>query len=223
MKLVPFNEYSELRNELNEFVVMCKHYDYRPKGSDFHEIIKFLLLNVDSAGGSRLCESFEAEPDKMVNHLENSFSEYIESIEESEESNSILRKMYIDEVNELGLNEVMFKGDSEYDNKKDFDTATGMVGTAATATLATAAVGAAAVGMYVQYLFKKGKLKKMVQKELDAELGKLEPYKNLAKMKQQLKDLADKLPEPPEVSLSVEFPTMAQGPELEPVPEPNQK
>ena len=95
-------------------------------------------------------------------------------------------------------------------------TATAAVGTGVKAAAAGALVGAAATGMFVQFLFKKGKVKKMVQKELDAELQKLAKYQKLYDLK---KDLAKKKGENPS---AVEFPTMAQGPELEPVPEPKQ-
>lgn len=191
MKLIYPNEYSDLRSELNEFVILCKTQNYRPVQEDFNEIIKFLLLNHTAVG--HMCESFEANPDSIVNHLFESFNEDIESIDE-----------------------VAFAGDSSYDNKADFDTATGAVGTGIKAAAAGALVGAAATGMFVQYLFKKGKVKKMVQKELDAELQKLAKYQKLYDLK---KDLAKKKGENPS---AVEFPTMAQGPELEPVPEPKQ-
>lgn len=220
MKLISPQEYSELRSELLEFVVLCRKYDYRPKESDFHEIIKFLLLNSQPAASmSPLCESFEKNPSYITNHMFNSLLEDLKLIEENEFTVKSER-----EFEEFSLMEyVAFKGDSEYDNKKDFDSAVGIVQTGAMVAGGAALAGVATAGMYVQYLFKKGKLKKMVQKELDAELAKLEPYKKLAQMKQQAKDLSDKLPKDKqkEVSLSVEYPSMAEGPELEPVPEPN--
>jgi hypothetical protein len=193
MKLIYPNEYSDLRSELNEFVILCKTKNYRPVQEDFNEIIKFLLLNHTAVG--HMCESFEANPNSIVNHLFESFSEDIESIDE-----------------------VAFAGDSSYDNKADFDTATGLVGTGAKAAVGGAVVGAVATGMFVQYLFKKGKVKKMVQKELDAELQKLGKYQKLYDLKKQLaKEKGDG-----ESPSAVEFPTMASGPELEPVPEPKQ-
>ena len=191
MKLIYPNEYSDLRSELNEFVILCKTQNYRPVQEDFNEIIKFLLLNHTSVG--HLCESFEANPNSIVNHLFESFSEDIESIDE-----------------------VAFKGDSSYDNSKDFDTATGLVGAGIKGAAAGALVGAVATGMFVQYLFKKGKVKKMVQKELDAELQKLGKYQKLHDLKKQLGKLKGEAPS------AVEFPTMASGPELEPVPEPKE-
>jgi hypothetical protein len=190
MKLIYPNEYSDLRSELNEFVTLCKSQNYRPVQDDFNEIIKFLLLNHTAVG--HMCESFESNPDTIVNHLFESFTEDIESIDEY----------------------TAFKGSSSYDNSKDFDTATGIVKTGAAVAGGVAVAGAVATGMYVQYLFKKGKVKKLVQKELDAELQKLGKYKKLYDLK---KDLAKKKGENPS---AVEFPTMAQGPELEPVPEP---
>jgi hypothetical protein len=215
MKLISPQEYSDLRSELFEFVVLCKKYDYRPKGSDFHEIIKFLLLQPDTAGGSRLCESFELNPNYLIGHMFESLREEINSIDENEQTlefNDGFKKF-------KKLHELSFVGDSEYDNKKDFDSAVGMVNTGAMVAGAAALAGVVTGTMYMTYLFKKGKLKKMVQKELDAELAKLDQYKKLADMKKQLKELAEKHPEKPKPSTAVEFPTMATGPELEPVPE----
>ncbi len=190
MKLIYPNEYSDLRSELNEFVILCKSQNYRPVQEDFNEIIKFILLNHTAVG--HMCESFESNPDSITNHLFESFSEDIESIDEY----------------------TAFAGDSSYDNKEDFKTATGLATTGVKAAVGTAIVGAVATGMYVQYLFKKGKVKKLVQKELDAELQKLGQYQKLAQMKQKLGDLKG------EKVGSVDFPGMATGPTLEPVPEP---
>jgi hypothetical protein len=193
MKLIYPNEYSDLRSELNEFVILCKSQNYRPVKEDFNEVIKFLLLNHTAVG--HMCESFEANPNSIVNHLFESFNDDIESIEELDEYTA-------------------FKGDSSYDNKKDFDTATGLVKTGAVVAGGAAIAGAVATGMYVQYLFKKGKVKKLVQKELDAELQKLSQYQKLSQMKQKLGDMKG------EKVGSVDFPGMASGPTLEPVPEP---
>lgn len=190
MKLIYPNEYSDLRSELNEFVILCKTQNYRPVQEDFNEIIKFLLLNHTAVG--HMCESFESNPDSITNHLFESFSEDIESIDEY----------------------TAFAGDSTYDNKEDFKTATGMVGAAAKGVAAGAVVGAVATGMYVQYLFKKGKVKKLVQKELDAELQKLGKYQKLHDLKKQLGKLKGEAPG------KVDFPGMASGPDIEPIPNP---
>lgn len=189
MKLIYPNEYSDLRSELNEFVILCKTQNYRPVQEDFNEIIKFLLLNHTAVG--HMCESFEENPNSIVNHLFESFNEDIESIDE-----------------------VAFKGDSSYDNSKDFDTATGMVGAGIKGAAAGALVGAVATGMFVQYLFKKGKVKKLIQKELDAELQKLGKYQKLHDLKKQLGK------EKGEAPGKVDFPAMAQGPTIEPIPDP---
>jgi len=194
MKLIYPNEYSDLRSELNEFVILCKSQNYRPVQEDFNEIIKFLLLNHTSVG--YMCESFEANPNSITNHIFESFSEDIESIDEY----------------------TAFAGDSSYDNKADFATATGIVKTGAMAAGGAAIAGAVATGMYVQYLFKKGKVKKLAQKELDAELQKLGKYQKLYDLKKQLGKLKGEAPS------SVEFPGMAKaGGELEPIPEPKSK
>lgn len=190
MKLISPQEYSNLRSELNEFVILCKTKNYRPIQDDFHEIIKFLLLNHTGVG--HMCESFETNPNTIVNHLFESFEEDINSIDEY----------------------TAFKGDSTYDNKADFDTATGIVKTGVVAAGAAAVTGAVATGMFIQYLFKKGKVKKLIQKELDAELQKLGKYQKLADMKKKLGELKG------EASGSVDFPGMATGNAIEPIPEP---
>ena len=190
MKLIYPNEYSDLRSEMNEFVILCKTINYRPVQEDFNEIIKFLLINHTAVG--HMCESFEENPDYIVNHIFESFKEDIESIDEY----------------------TAFAGDSSYDNKEDFKTATGIVKTGAAVAAGAALGGAVATGMYVQYLFKKGKVKKLIQKELDAELQKLSQYQKLAQMKQKLGELKG------EKAGSVDFPGMATGPTLEPVPDP---
>ena len=192
MKLISPQEYSNLRSELNEFVVLCKTQNYRPVQEDFHDIIQFLLINQTGVG--HMCESFEANPDSIVNHLFESFTEDIESIDEY----------------------TAFKGDSSYDNKADFDTATGLATTGVKAAAGAVAGGAAAVGAgaalaavgvgtLVKYLFKKGKVKSMVQKELDAELAKLEGYKKLSAMRKKLSSLTGEDP------ASTDFPGMAMG------------
>ena len=144
MKLISPHEYTDLRSEMNEFVVLCKKQNYRPVQEDFNDIIQFLLINHTGVG--HMCESFEENPDYIVNHIFESFKEDIESIDEY----------------------TAFKGDSSYDNSKDFETATGLVKTGAAVAAGAALGGAVATGMYVQYLFKKGKVKKLIQKELDA-------------------------------------------------------
>jgi hypothetical protein len=189
MKLISPHEYTDLRSEMNEFVVLCKKQNYRPVQEDFNDIIQFLLINHTGVG--HMCESFEENPDYIVNHIFESFKEDIESIDEY----------------------TAFKGDSSYDNSKDFETATGLVKTGAAVAAGAALGGAVATGMYVQYLFKKGKVKKLIQKELDAELQKLSQYQKLAQMKKQLGELKD------EKAGSVDFPGMATGPTLEPVPD----
>lgn len=66
MKLIDFNTYSELKTELNEFVVLCRDHNYSPVKDDFEDIIKFLLLYQN--GSATLCESY------LVEDLYESFS-----------------------------------------------------------------------------------------------------------------------------------------------------
>ena len=104
------------------------------------------------------------------------------------------------------LNEEGFRGGSEYDNSQDFKSAMGL------AKVATgAAVGVAVIGGFIliQYAFKKGKVRSLVQKELDLELKKLQGYKQLAELRKKLADLKGEARE------KTEYPTMATGPELE--------
>jgi hypothetical protein len=97
--------------------------------------------------------------------------------------------------------------ESTYNPEKDTESITGIVGTAVKATGAAALAGAIGVGMFVQYLFKKGKVKAAAQKEADSMMKKLEPYKviyqkrkELAQLKGETFDGIGKLPgitEPP--------------------------
>ena len=72
MKLINYDEYNSLRGELNEFVVLCKKYNYTPSKNDFDDIIRFILLQSGS-GSTTLCESYEINPFKLLSHLYESY------------------------------------------------------------------------------------------------------------------------------------------------------
>jgi hypothetical protein len=176
MKLIHYDEYNSLREELNEFVVLCKKYNYTPSKNDFDEIIRFILLQSGS-GTTTLCESYEINPFKLLSHLYESY--------EFDESNAI--------------------DEADADGKADFDSATGTVTTAVKATGAAAIGGAVAVGIFISYLFKKGKIKKMVKAELDAELNKLKGWTELANLRTELGKRKG------ETSVKIDWPGMAKG------------
>jgi hypothetical protein len=79
--------------------------------------------------------------------------------------------------------------ETTYNPEKDYESVTGIVGTAVKATGAAALAGAIGVGMFVQYLFKKGKIKAAAAKEGDAMMKKLEPFKTIYQKRKQLASL----------------------------------
>lgn len=197
MKIIDPNEYLSLREELNEFVVLCKTYNYTPTKNEFDDVIRFILLNSGS-GTSTLCESYEINPFKVLTYLYESygFDEY--------DNEEFLKES----LNEGGSGSI-------YDPEKDFDSAVSTVTTGARkavsgakAVAAGVAVGAIAVGAYIIYLFKKSKIKNLVNKEKDAELKKLEGYFKLAELKKKLSSLD------PKSAKKIEFPGLTEGPAL---------
>lgn len=179
MKLIDPNEYLLLREELNEFVTLCNRYNYTPSKDEFDDVIRFILLQ-QGGGASHLCESYELNPFKLMNNLYASF--------DFDESN------HIDEAG----------SGSTYEPEKDFDSAVGTVTTGAKMAGAAALGGAVAVGVFISYLFKKGKIKSMVQKELDAEMKKLQGYQELATKRKELAVLKGE-------TVKMEWPGMATG------------
>jgi hypothetical protein len=181
MKLINYDEYNSLRCELNEFVVLCKKYNYTPSKNDFDDIIRFILLQSGS-GTTTLCESYEINPFKLLSHLYESF-EFDESF-------------VIDEAGE---------GQEPYTGERDFDSAMGSATSAVTTAAAGAAIGAVATGVFISYLFKKGKIKKLVKAELDAELNKLKGWTELANKRNELGKRKG------ETSVKIDWPGMASG------------
>jgi hypothetical protein len=155
MKLISKDEYLLLKEEMREYVNFCNESNYIPSKSDFDDIIEFTLTSEDSM--SNLYESYETNSNFIVESLYDSFE----------------------------LNEVKFKGEVEYDNKKDFDAAVKGVGVAALAAGA-AAVG---VGAWIHYLFKKRKVRKLVAEQTELNVSKIKEYGNLISMQNKLAEL----------------------------------
>jgi hypothetical protein len=188
MRLIDQSEYSSLRSELNEYAVLCNAYNYTPKRSEFDDIIRFiLLLNNDSAGGSRLCESYELNPFPILDHLYESFG-FDENYHEDFEI-----------VIEAG------EGQVPYDPEKDTESATGLVIAGGAAAVAGAAALTVGVGKWIQYLMKKGKVKKSVDAEFAAEMKKLQSgYLEIAADKKKLAALTGE-------EQKMDWPGMAPG------------
>lgn len=184
MRLIEPSEYNTLRNELNEYVVLCNQYNYVPKRSEFDDIIRFLLL-LAPTGVGHMCESYELNPFPILDNLYESFG-----FDES---------MHVDFVIEAG------EGQIPYNPEKDTESATGLV-IAGGAAVAAGVVGAAiGVGKWIQYLFKKKKVKKSCDKEFEAEMKKLQGgYTELAKLKKRLGELTGE-------TQKMDWPGMASG------------
>ena len=99
--------------------------------------------------------------------------------------------------------------DSTYDPSKDTESAAGLAIAAGGAAVAGATIGAIKVGEFVKYLFKKGKVKKAIQKETEAEINKLKGYKELAALKRKMAELGG------EDVGKISVPGMAKGGDLE--------
>ena len=179
MKLINYDEYNSLRDELNEFVVLCNKYNHTPSKNDFDDIIRFILLQSGS-GTTTLCESYEMNPFKILTHLYESYNFNEDDV-----------------INEAG------EGQEPYTGERDFDSAMGSATSAVTTAAAGAAIGAVATGVFISYLFKRGKVKKLVQSELDAELNKLSGWQALADKINQLAKLEGK------GSIKISWPGMA--------------
>ena len=185
MRLIEPSEYIKLRDELNEYVVLCNTYNYVPKRAEFDDAIRFLLL-LSSTGVGHMCESYELNPFPILDHLYESFG--------------------FDEKNHKDFEIILEKDEGQvpYDPEKDTESATGLViagGAAVAAGVAGAAIG---VGKWIQYLFKKKKAKKAVDAEFAAEMNKLNAgYKDLAALKKKLAALGE--------IQKIEWPGMAPG------------
>jgi len=149
---VSIEDYSNLRSELNEFVVLAKTHNYNPSKEEFDDIIKFILLY--QSGTSTLCESYssgESSSEKLLNQLYESFN----------------------------LTE----------DEKDFDSAAATATTAVKGAAAGIGMAAVGIGALIAFLFKRGKIKKSVEKEFKPEMDRLESYKTINKLKAELHKL----------------------------------
>ena len=115
-----------------------------------------------------------------------------------------------DFIQHLSESKVIFiNEDTTYDPKGDLDSATGLAIAGGAVALGTVTVGAIAIGDFIKYLFKKGKVKKSVAKETQAELQKLKDYQRLAELKKKISELGG------EDVGKIEIPGMAKGGDLE--------
>jgi hypothetical protein len=153
MKLITSKEYSAVRDELNEFVVLCNKNNYNPTRADFKDIIEFLLLY--TSADTTVCESVL---------LDSLYKDYYSINEDSTMDNTK------DFDSAVGMAGAAVKGVAKG------------AAVAAAATGAAVAIGAASVGSWIKYLFKKGKVKKAVAAEFKGEMDKLKEYELLNKL-----------------------------------------
>lgn len=157
----------QLRPELQQYRDLCNKYGYQPNKEEFEDIVNFLLLYHTGIGHT--CES--SDVDRLYSLLEMDLLE-----------NSIDQELlHSDMINE---------GSNTYaDLSKEKDTALGMIGLGVATAGGIAVAGAAAAGMFIQFLFKRGKVKGLAKAELAATMKKLEPYQLIYKKKQELAKL----------------------------------
>lgn len=183
MKLLSKEEFVLLRSEITEYVNLCNEHNYVPTKVDIKDIIEFSIDNEPKM--SSILESYQINPEFILNHIYESYE----------------------------LDEAGFRGGSEYDNSEDFKSAVGIVKSGVDLAVKGAKIGAtlafAGSVILVGYMFKRGKIKSLLQQELDAELKKLQGYQKLYLLKKKLSELQGK-------SVGkISFPSMASGPELE--------
>lgn len=167
MNILTPEQFVDLTDELNEFVVLCRDYNYTPRKDEFDEMIKFILL-YHGGGASHLCESYE---NNKFNLLDN------------------LYENYGFDINEATIS------DPEADYDSAVGTATSAVKGAAKGAAAVAGLavgGIIGVGAYIKYLFKKSKVKKSISKEFDIEKRKLDGWIKLQELKNKLSELKSK-------------------------------
>ncbi len=183
MKLLSKEEFVLLRSEISEYINLCNEHNYIPSKADIKDIIEFSIDNEPEM--SNLLESYQTDPEFILNHIYESYE----------------------------LDEAGFAGGSEYDNSEDFKSAVGIVKTGANLAVRGAKIGAtlafAGSVILIGYMFKRGKVKSLLQQELDAELKKLQGYQKLYLLKKKLGELQGKS------AGKISFPSMASGPELE--------
>jgi hypothetical protein len=150
-----------IQEELKRYRELCLAYRYSPAQKEFEDIVQFILLH----SGNGISESIQIENNSTIEYLFENFKEELD----------------------LLITEAQYE---EPDTEGNFDTTVGLVhGYAKKGVMAV--VGAAALaGLYINYLFKKGKLKAAMSQEHQLEMSKLDLYDKvisigvkLAKMK----------------------------------------
>jgi hypothetical protein len=178
MKLIDQSDYVALREELNEYMVLCNQYKHTPSKQEFDEIVKFLLLYQTGVG--HMCES-----------VANEFSP------ESSLSKHLYESYELDLLSEDDGWTGGDAGGKYYDPQKDFDSA---VDTAKSAVKG-AALGVLAVGLLIAYLLKKRKVKKSVAAEFEATQDRFKDYAKLNELKLKKWELEGKTGEIPQAVL----------------------
>ncbi len=115
---------------------------------------------------------------------------------------TVCESILIDDLYEDSLSQINEKGeDTSYDPTKDTESAIGLATAGAATAVGAVAAASIGVGMFVQYLFKKGKVKAAIAKEQSTMMKKLDSFnvlyskkKELAKLKGETFDGIGKLP-----------------------------
>jgi hypothetical protein len=159
-----------IQDELKRYRELCLMYQHKPVRDEFADIIQFILLHSGNGNGGALGESIET----------------IENIEQS----STFDWLYESFIEELELVTEKGGGHIEAGGEEEFDTTVGLVAGTAKKAVNTVIAGAAIAGLYINFLFKKGKLKGSIAQEGQLEMSKLNLYEKvitigvkLAKMK----------------------------------------
>ncbi len=154
----------KIQEELKEFKKLCDEFNHSPAKEEFEDIVKFILLQSGSSTGA-LSESI-SESD--VDYLFENFNERLELV-----------------IEDRGI---------ETQGEAEFDTAVGAVKTAAKTAGALALGGAIGVGVWINYMFKKSKVKAAVKEENAFAMKMLDDYSKIYQKKLELAKLEGKEP-----------------------------
>lgn len=159
-----------IQDELKRYRELCQMYQYRPVRDEFADIVQFILLHSGNGNGGALGESIET----------------IQNVEQT----STFDWLYESFMEELELVTEKGGGHIEAGGEEEFDTTVGLVAGTAKKAVNTVIGGAVIAGLYINFLFKKGKLKGSIAQEGQLEMSKLNLYEKvitigvkLAKMK----------------------------------------
>lgn len=92
----------------------------------------------------------------------------------------------VDFLYEEKLSLITEESNTTYDPKGDTESATGLAIAGASTAVAAVTAATIGVGMFIQYLFKKGKVKAAAAKEGDTMMKKLEPFNTIYQKKKEL-------------------------------------